>query len=306
MAQGLIKGYLDYSPLAPENIFISGRKPQKTKKVSGKFGVQMAPDNEELLEKSSVVFLCVKPGDGEAAIQSMGNSLTRGHTLISVLAGISLGQLRGWGLSSRRLARLMPNMAVQAGQGFLPFYSYQNRESLNAFLEEILQPLGKVMALEREDLLSSLTVASASGAGFLLELMEYWLEWLQGQGFSYQQAREISCQVFLGSGLLAKTFPQKKLADLREEISSPKGVTVAGLKAMRELELERILRLGFEEASLRERQISLLQEAPPKKPYISGFLARDYALPELAKAGRRRSPRRPEPKKRRRNGKPKK
>ncbi len=264
IAQSLLQAYLNHSKILPENIFISGRNLQKTKRIAEKFKVQMVEDNEDLLEKSSIIFICVKSFDGEEAVQTLRNSFNSNHTFISVMAGVSLKQLQKWGLSSRRIVRLMPSIAVRMGKGFLPFYTYKNQDSLNAFIEELLKPLGSVMVLDQEEFLNPLTVASASGIGFFFEILEYWIEWLQGQGFSYKKAREISIQTFLAAGFLAQKSPQKKLLELQKEVASSKGVTAAGLHTMRELELERILRLSFEKASLREKELSHIKSKTPK------------------------------------------
>ena len=47
---------------------------------------------------------------------------------------------------------------------------------------------------------------------------------------------------------------EKSFSDLQKEIASPKGVTHFGLSAMRELELERFLRLSFEKARLKVQE----------------------------------------------------
>ena len=57
----------------------------------------------------------------------------------------------------------------------MPFCSLNRQENLNSFVESLLEPLGQVLILEEETLLSPATVAGASGLGFVLELMEYWL-----------------------------------------------------------------------------------------------------------------------------------
>ena len=217
MAQSLLQAYLYHSEIAQENIFISGRNLQKTKRVAEKFKVQMVADNEELLEKSSIIFLCVKPFDGEEAVQALRNNFDSNHTFISVMAGISLNQIEKWGLSSRRVIRIMPNIGARIGESFVPFCTYKNKPSLQAFMEVFLKPLGKVMALDSEELLNPLTVASASGIGFFFEILEYWIEWLQGQGFSYQKAREISVQTFLAAGFLAQKHSEKKLQNCKKK-----------------------------------------------------------------------------------------
>ncbi len=46
------------------------------------------------------------------------------------------------------------------------------------------------------------------------------------------------------------------IEELQSRVTSKKGVTAAGLNSMRELEIERALRLSFEKAAMRSQEIS--------------------------------------------------
>ena len=129
-------------------------------------------------------------------------------------------------------------------------------------MEELLSPLGQTLVLKEEKQLAPLTVACASGSSFILEIIEYWQEWLIGEGFTKEQARWLTLKSFLGTSLMAEKREDKSLSELQKEIASQKGVSQAGLDSMRKLELERILRLSFEQAQLRLKEISLALSAP--------------------------------------------
>ena len=264
MAQNLIKGYLSQSKIKAQNVFISGRNLKKINKLSKELKVQACLDNEELLEQADIIFLCIKPQDCQQAVEELSHQWDNRHTVLSIIAGVSFKQLKKWGLRVKRLLRLMPNTNVCIGEGLLPFCSLEKQDSLNSFVEELLEPLGQTLVLEEEQLLAPLTVACASGSSFVLEIMEYWQEWLAGEGFTKEQAKELTLKTFLGTSLLAGKRTDKSLSELQQEIASKKGVSQAGLKNMRELELERILRLSFEQAQLRLKEIHMAFSSPKK------------------------------------------
>jgi pyrroline-5-carboxylate reductase len=54
----------------------------------------------------------------------------------------------------------------------------------------------------------------------------------------------------------AKKYTDQGLEELQDKVTSKKGVTAAGLESLRELEVERALRLSFEKADLRNRELS--------------------------------------------------
>ena len=255
IAQNFIRGYLKHSFQLSKKIFISGRNIKRIQRLAQKYQVQFVLDNEELLEKAEVIFICVKPTEAEELLQSSKSFFRPEHTVLSLIAGIPFHKLITWGLSCNRLIRLMPNISVSVGKACLPFCSLNNQKALNSFVEELLKPLGKTLNLKKEMLLAPSTVGSSSGLAFVLELMEYWLEWTEGEGLPYHLARDMVVQTFLGAAELSKQRENKSFSDLQKEILSPKGVTQQGLKTMREIELERVLRLCFEKAHSKVKDI---------------------------------------------------
>ena len=56
--------------------------------------------------------------------------------------------------------------------------------------------------------------------------------------------------------MLAAESMGVELEELQNKVTSKKGVTAAGLNSMRELEIERALRISFEKAALRSQELS--------------------------------------------------
>jgi len=253
LSHRLIEAYLNHSSIKPENIFISLRSRKKTFE-----NTSVLYNNEELLEKTQIIFLCVKPHNLKDLLQELRFCWQKKHTLLSPVAGISFKKLKSWGLPLSRVIRFMPNTSVCIGEGLLPFCSLKNQANLNSFAEEVLRPLGLVQAFKDESFLSALTVACASGPSFILELMIYWWEWLTEQGFEENLAKKMIIQSFRGVSLLADKKSFLDFSELQKEICSKKGVSAEGLKTLRELEMERVLRLAFERSLLKIKEIEKL------------------------------------------------
>ena len=60
--------------------------------------------------------------------------------------------------------------------------------------------------------------------------------------------------------MLASQSAGIEIEELQQRVTSKKGVTAAGLTSMRELEIERTLRISFEKASMRAQEISKSQK----------------------------------------------
>ena len=84
----------------------------------------------------------------------------------------------------------------------------------------------------------------------------YWQDWIEEHGFEKQAAKEITLETFLGAALLASQTPDVGLEELQARVASRKGVTAAGLQSLRELEVERALRISFEKAAMRNSELS--------------------------------------------------
>ena len=108
--------------------------------------------------------------------------------------------------------------------------------------------------------MQGLSVSASSGTGFVLELMKYWQDWIEDYGFEPEVARKMTVETFLGASLLAEAESSRSLDELQQQVVSKKGMTAAGLESMRENEMERILRMGFEKALLREQELARFLE----------------------------------------------
>lgn len=240
----------------PSNTWMSNRTPGKLAKLQEQWPIKIAATNEEVVDHCQVVFLSMKPQDFIAAVEPLGSLFRDDQIVISLLAGVPLETLEKT-LPQSRLVRVMPNTPSALGKGVVGFCLGDSEDSgAESIVEELLAPLGYVVPLEEGDMYDALMVSCSSGTGFILELMSYWQDWIEERGFSPEVARQMTVETFLGSALLASNEKQVPFEDLQQRVTSKKGVTAAGLDSMRELEIERALRLSFEKAWMRNQELS--------------------------------------------------
>lgn len=255
LCQALVQGFLQKARVPKEKIFLSSRTPARLKKVAERFSVQAVSGNAELVSKSQLVFLCVKPVDLESAVEPLTGQFDRQHTVVSFLAGVPLKKLKKLLPNVNRLVRVVASTPVSVGEGFLAYSLHQEHPGLDFFVEDLFSPLGEVLKME-EGKLSAFTVAASSGVAFVLELMQYWNEWLEKHQFPPDLARKISTQTFFGTSLWVKAFLNLSLSDLQSRVAVKKGITEEGIKTFNEAQLDSILHYGFEKAILKEKRIS--------------------------------------------------
>ena len=255
MAQALIKGMIESKLLRPDQILVSNRTPGKLLKLRELYQVQTRDHNEQIIEECDIVVLAMKPQDLPAAMGSLVAAFNENQIVISLAAGIGMKSLQKL-IPHGRLVRLMPNTPSLIGRGVLGLLSNRKDEAVVEMTKDLFSGLGVILELETEDQFDALMISCSSGTGFVFEMMMYWQDWIAEHGFSDDQAKIMTIETFLGASLLAAQSAGVDIEELQQRVTSKKGVTAAGLNSMRELEIERALRISFEKAALRSQEIS--------------------------------------------------
>lgn len=253
MAQAMIKGLVE-GGIPAKNIFASNRTPGKIQKLVEQYGITPATSNEELVETCDIVILAVKPQDLMTALEPVIRFFDEHTIVVSIAAGIRMDMLER-ALPQCRLARVMPNTPSLIGRGVIGYLLNEDDAAVEATIEDLFEPLGRVIKVQDEDQFDALMISCSSGTGFVFEMMMYWQDWIEEHGFSMEEARLMTIETFVGASLLAAQA-REQVEDLQARVSSKKGVTAAGLQSMRELEIERALRISFEKAAMRSKEMA--------------------------------------------------
>jgi pyrroline-5-carboxylate reductase len=253
--QAVMRAFIDSGLVNKSKIVISNRNDKKLQKVADEFQVRAVQTNEQLVEESDVVIIGVKPQDLYNAIEPISSVFHEDHVVISLAAGVSLQSLEKLLPDVKKILRVMPNTAAKVKSSVIAYAATDATAPHLQWIERLLGTMGLVVPVEDGDQMEALTVASSSGIGFLFELMIYWQEWLEERGIDPDTAKKITVKVFLGAATLADQAGGTPLEELQRKVTSMKGVTAAGLDSMRELEIERTLRISFEKAALRDKEL---------------------------------------------------
>lgn len=254
MAQAMIKGLVE-GGIPARNLFATNRTEGKLLKLKEQYGVNTFSSNEELIEACDIIILAVKPQDLLNALEPISRAFDESKIVISVAAGIRIEMLEKY-VHDARLARVMPNTPALIGRGVIGYLLNDDDDAaLDGTVEDLFAPLGRVIQVSDEDQFEALMISCSSGTGFVFEMMMYWQDWIEEHGFSIEEARMMTIETFVGASLLAAQA-HEGVEDLQARVTSKKGVTAAGLQSMRELEIERALRISFEKAAMRNKEMA--------------------------------------------------
>ncbi|KYG67672.1 pyrroline-5-carboxylate reductase [Bdellovibrio bacteriovorus] len=254
MAQAMIKGLVE-GGVPAKNIYASNRTPGKLQKLEEQFKINPVSSNDELIDRCDIIILAVKPQDLLNALEPVTRAFDEHKIVISVAAGIRMEKLERF-IQGARLARVMPNTPSLIGRGVIGYLLNDDDDNaLESTVEDLFAPLGRVIKVGDEDQFEALMISCSSGTGFVFEMMMYWQDWIEEHGFSNEEARLMTIETFVGASLLAAQA-REGVEDLQARVTSKKGVTAAGLQSMRELEIERALRISFEKAAMRNKEMA--------------------------------------------------
>jgi pyrroline-5-carboxylate reductase len=256
MAQALIEGWLSKDLIKPGEIFVSNRTPGKVKKLEEQYKINGCATNEEVVDKSDIVIIAVKPQDFESAIEPISSAFTADQVVISLAAGKPLSKIKKTLPQNQHIVRVMANTPARVKRGAFGYCTLGNNIRVDRWMERMFGPLGLVVRLEEGEQFQGFAVATSAGVGFVYELMIYWQEWLEERGIDPELAQQMTVHTFLGASELALQSMPQKLDELQARVTSKKGITAAGLESMRELEIERLLRYSFEKSAIRDQELS--------------------------------------------------
>ncbi len=214
-------------------------KTRALKKIKAVKGIK------ELVKKSEVIVLAVKPQDLDSVLQEIKAYVT-GKLVVSIAAGITLHFLESR-LEGARIMRVMPNLPAKVGEGMICLSKSRNASDKDAALaQRIFSCVGKTMMIS-EKMMNEDTAISGSGPGYYYEFCPktydkgefvkfeegYFIPSLsasaQALGFTKKEADFLAVTTAKGSRVLfieTKTSPK----ELKKQVTSKGGTTEAALK----------------------------------------------------------------------------
>jgi pyrroline-5-carboxylate reductase len=184
---------------------------------------------KEAQEKSELIFICTKPQDLRTAALDVGEGV-REKTVMSTLAGVTLESLKK-SFPDSRCIRIMPNIAIGCGKGTVGIVDSQDfTQEEKKKIETLLKPLGFTHWLP-EKLIDSFTALCGSAPAFILLMIESLVEGGIALGFDAKLGLKLT-QEMIGGTLAILNESGKLPAELKWDITSPGGTTIAGLKTL--------------------------------------------------------------------------
>ena len=222
------------------------------KKVSG---VKCTQNIQELLDKSDIVFLCIKPQDfyNLPVIKIDNQKLI----LISIMAGVRIKNIqRVFGM--RKIVRAMPNIALQVGKSVIGWHA--DGKSFESFeletIENIFSKFGKSIHVKNESMLDSVTAISGSGPAYVFLFIAALEKAAKKIGFDEKSAREAVIGTIEGSIAYLRNEKSANLEKLIARVKSKKGTTEAAFDEINIINFYSLWQRVTQKAKKRSEELS--------------------------------------------------
>lgn len=270
MGGAMIAGLLAQGSTSPQNVVVSEPWDVNRKKVEEQHGVRTTTSNAEAAAGADVLVLAVKPQVAKDVCRDLAASWGADRELplvVSIVAGVTMASLAAWltpeeGGRKPRLVRVMPNTPALVGEGASGAYagdgvSDDEKELVTllagafskvtewveneGLIDVVTGVSGRFLcALRDPGELPMLTPIVGSGPAYFFAMVEHMVTSATALGMPREQAERLAKQTCLGAGKMLVSQSESP-AQLRINVTSPKGTTEAALKSFNESGFQEIV-----------------------------------------------------------------
>ena len=212
------------SKLKIKKIFISPRNKSISKKLSKRFKkVIVSNNNQQVIDRSSWVFLAVTPNVGNKILKRL--SFNKSKKVISLISTININRLKKI-TKNRNISRVIPLPFIGMRKGPIIICPKDNK------LKNFFKHLGKVIELTSENKSKSFWATSSFMASFY-NLLNETSSWLVSKGIKRNEAENYTRELFLALSEDAVNKNKISLKQLVVESQTPGGTNAFVLKELK-------------------------------------------------------------------------
>ena len=212
------------SKLKVKKIYISSRNTNIAKKLTKKFrSIKVLKDNQEIIDKSAVIFLGITPNVGKKILPKL--KFPKNKKVISLISTINLKKLKKF-TKVKDLVRATPLPPIEIKRGPIIICPP------NKFAKNIFKHLGKVLEIRNEKL-SYKFWSTASLMAAYYEILNTSSKWLIKKGINKKFADIYIAELFLALSQDALNKSSQGYKKLVADSQTPKGLNMQVLNELK-------------------------------------------------------------------------
>ena len=256
MGNTLVGSLIKNQVVTPEQVVGTDSREEIVSEAQEKYKIHVGIDNQKAVSKSDIIILAVKPQTIQKVLNQILPVLTEDKVIISIAAGITSGFIEKTLNKSIPVIRAMPNTAslVNAGMTVLCPGKFVKEEHLEGTLE-IFKSIGQVEIVDQENLMDAVTAISGCGPAYSYLIVESLTDGGVKMGLTRKLAQKLAAQAILGGAKMVLETGRHP-ASLKDDVTTPGGVTIDGLVELEERGFRIALIKAIERATQKSSRIS--------------------------------------------------
>lgn len=233
MGQAMIGGIIKSGLVDANNIIVSDLDEKKLDFIAKEYKTQVTTDSLELVKKSDIVFMAVKPNIYSIVLKQITDYITEDKIIVSIAPGQSLEGLENIIGKPVKIIRAMPNTPALVNEGMAGICKNSNvtKEEL-AFVKELFESFGKAEEIQ-EYLFDSVIGISGSSPAYVFMFIEALADAAVLGGLARDKAYKFAAQAVLGSAKMVLETG-KHPGELKDMVCSPGGTTIEAVATLEE------------------------------------------------------------------------
>lgn len=230
MARAIAGGFAASGAVAKEDMSAYAPHYDRLAAFAETIGMYPCRTAQELLERSEIVIMAVKPYVVESVLAEHREAL-KGKAIVSVVAGYDFARYQPLVDESVRVQYVMPNTPCMVGAGVLLF---EGKNSLTgqerAWAETAFAAIGEVVELPTH-LMNAGMAVSGCGPAFVAVMIEAFADAGVKYGLPRATAYRLASATVQGTGRMQIETDMLPAA-IKDGVCSPGGTTIRGVEAL--------------------------------------------------------------------------
>ena len=208
-----------------KKIFISPRNKNKAQKLKKTFKkVNIAKNNQEVIDKSNWVFLGVLPKVGEKILPKL--NFRTNQVIVSFISTIKYAQLKKILNKKVKIVRAIPMPPISLGKGPVAIFPPDNQ------VKNFFNKIGTTIEIKSEKLSNNFWATSGTMASFY-ELLKVLSDWLVKKGLKRNDSQKYITSLYSALAELAAVHSKRDLKLFVAESQTPGGLNWQGVNELR-------------------------------------------------------------------------
>lgn len=246
MAEAILSRLITQGFCLSNQILVSDISVSRLSHLESQYQIQCTSDNAAVASSSQLLLLAIKPQVFGNVARQLRSVISAECLVLSILAGTSLVTLES-AFEGYPVLRAMPNTPAIVGAGMTAIAAGTHVNNTHLDLaHQLFRSVGEVVTVP-EFLMDAVTGLSGSGPAFVALILEALTDGGVAVGLPRATAAQLALQTLLGTATLVRDTGLHP-AQLKDQVTSPGGTTIAGVAAL-------------EQAGLRSALIQAVQAA---------------------------------------------